>query len=107
MNPEDWDPESRGMESGIQYLCGFRYMGRLSVVAVVDEVVYLLLNVVTVVGKGVYLLLSVVAVVGEVVYLLLNVVAVVGEVVHLLSNVVTVVGEPCVAVTVTVVGENV
>ena len=28
MNPEGWDPESRGMESGIQYLCGFRYMGR-------------------------------------------------------------------------------
>ena len=33
MNPKGWDPESRGMESGIQYLCGFRYMGRYFVVS--------------------------------------------------------------------------
>jgi len=27
-NPDNWKPESKGLESGIQYLCGFCYMGR-------------------------------------------------------------------------------
>ena len=27
-NPDGWNPESRGLESGIQEPCGFCYMGR-------------------------------------------------------------------------------